>query len=124
MDWIVKHAQELRSGIWPGDMFYEYVEFRGKRVSCRASFENTCLVIDELDTRVQHCGLDGYLVEEKMNGNNEKEIAQKRWLSENFVRRHINKVLNYCASGDVVPWIATHYRKGQTYEEWKRGRRP
>lgn len=120
VDWMVEHALELRSGIWPGDMPYEQVEFRGKRISCRASFENIVLIIAELDIRVKRCGLDGFLVEEKMLGKDEAQIARERCLYRDYVKSRINKVLWYCASGSWAPWIATQAREGLTYDEFKR----
>ena len=148
VDWIKCYAKELRSGIWPGGLSTEYLDSTaGSGKSSRAPFENPCLVIAELEIRIKHCGLDGFLVEEEMNGKDVEEIARERCLDIDYISRRINKVLGYCASGRFGRWFdrcrkckqpldAPGYckrcsphlkegeilgiRKGQTYEEWQR----
>jgi len=119
--WIVDHAVELRGGEWPGGIPSDYISLPGTGIKRRAPFENPCLVIAELEIRVKRCGLDGFLVEEKIGGKSEEEIAKERCLDVDYIRRRINKVLYYCASGSIPRWISTRRRKGQSYEEWRRG---
>ena len=120
VDWIVCYAQDLREGRWPGGLHSDYLDTPvSSGISNRASFENACLVIAELEIRVKRCGLDGFLAEAKINGKDEVEIAFERCLDLDYVRRRINKVLWYCASGSKAGWKPTRWRYGMTYEEWK-----
>ena len=125
IEWAIFHAQDLREGRWPGGLPYEYLDTPVRSgISNRASFENPCLVIAEVEIRIKRCGLDSFLAEEKLGGKTEEEIASERCLDIGYVKRRINKVLNYCASGNIARWVDTRQRKGQTYEEWKHNRRP
>jgi hypothetical protein len=121
VDWIVNYAQELKRGEWPEGVSSDYPPSVNRTRSARAYFENPCLVIAELEIRVKRCGLDGFLVEEKISGKDEEQIARERFLSVDYVRRRVNKVLWYCSSGRVARWISTKKRKGLTYEEWLKG---
>lgn len=124
VEWIILYAQDLREGRWPGGLPSDYLDTPiSSGISNRAPFENPCLVIAELEIRVKHCGLDGFLVEQKINGKTEEEIAKERCMDLDYVRRRINKVLWYCASGSKPRWIETQKRGGLSYEEWKATRR-
>lgn len=132
VDWIVEHALELRAGEWPGGIPSDYTTLpavgRAKR---RAPFELAVNTLLELELRVRHCGLDGLLVEERMRGKDEEEIARERFLDVEFVRRRINKVLWYCSSGSIPRWVDIWRKKkgkdelvraGINYEDWKKRR--
>jgi hypothetical protein len=126
VDWMVDHTPELRDGIWPGDMPYDKVEIRGKQYSCRAPNENISLILAELSRRVMRCGTDGLLVEQRMLGKSEEEIARERYLKVNYIENCVSKVLWYCASGNYPMWWTKRdnegniKRQGLSYEDWKR----
>ena len=121
IDWLVCYAQELREGRWPDPIPSGYVDPGGKHhLNKRAPFENPCLAIAELEIRVKRCGLDGFLVEERLNGKDEEQIARERYMPLEVVERRINKVLCYCASGNAARWVTTRKRRGLSYEEWQK----
>jgi len=123
VEWLVQYAQTLKEGIWPDNVSSGYTALPGgKRANHRAPFENPCLLIAELEIRVKRCGIDGFLVEEKIAGKDEEEIARERHLDIDYIRRRINKVLYYCASGSRPRWQSTWKRKGLTYQDWLKGR--
>lgn len=118
--WIVRHALELREGRWPGGLPSDYMDTPiSSGLTSRAPFENPCLVIGELEIRIKRCGVDSYLVEAHINGKEPEEIAKERYLSVDYVKRRINKVLLYCASGFSAGWKDTRWRYGATYAQWK-----
>lgn len=124
VEWLVDHAPELRDGIWPGDMPYEEVEIRGKRYGSRTPIQ--ALILAELSRRVMRCGMDGLLVEQRMLGKTDEDIARDRHITLGQIRNGINKVLWYCASGEYPMWWTVRDRKGNIkrqgieYEDWKR----
>jgi hypothetical protein len=120
IDWILNYAQTLKEGMWPDPESSGYTEIPGgKRANHRGPFENPCLAIAELEIRIKRCGMDGFLVEEVINGKDEERIARERHLDIDYIQRRINKVLWYCASGSKPGWLPTRWRYGMTYEEWK-----
>lgn len=125
--WILENYHALTSGVaWPDSMPSCYTDLPGGQgISHHASFETACLVAAEVFIRVKRCGFDGYIVEERyIQCLSEEEIAKIRWLPLKVIYGRINKVIGYCASGRLPRWKDTKWRKGQTYEEWRRFRRP
>lgn len=114
VEWVLDNIHTLSCGSWPGTIPSGYTELPSiGRVNPRAYFETAILVAVEVELRIRKCGLDGYLVEEKyMDGLSEEDIAQTRSLLVGDVRRRINRVLFYCASG--------RNQRTESYEDWRR----
>ena len=121
MVWVLNHHKILSAGEWPDPFSEEYYSKRITHALPHAYFENPCLLIAEVHNRIKRCGLEGILVEERYGLRNgtepmlEDEIARVRRMDFKTVRRIIKKVINYCASEDMM---------GLSYEEWKRKRKP
>lgn len=115
--WILNNHKILSRGEWPDPKNEEYYGKRINQAFRHAYFENPCLLIAEVHNRIKKCGLEGILVEERYglrNGSEpmlEDEIARIRRMDFKQVRRIIKKVINYCASEDMM---------GLSYGEWKR----
>jgi hypothetical protein len=118
--WAADHYKELSEGIWPPNPGGSaYIGGNKKGISCEGNFVKPTIIAAELSRRIKRCGMDGFLVEEVINGKDEERIARERHLDINYIQRRINKVLWYCASGSKPGWLPTRWRHGMTYEEWK-----
>ena len=119
--WVLDNYKLFSAGIFPD---CERTECYGKRdLSAHAPFENACIIAAEVCTRIQCCGMDGLLVEDRygVKDNNPKmewEIAELRHIYIGEVYRRINNVIAFCASGRDRRIKLDG--KPESYEEWKR----
>jgi len=111
--WILHNYQTLRQGIMPA----RREESLRHVFSYHAPFEHACQLAAEVAIRVQRCGLDGLLVEERFGMLGEKpsqtewQLSQQRHLPVDEVRSRVNKVTWYI-SGPNIPEVS--------YDDWKR----
>ncbi len=116
--YVLHNYKSFQKGEWPDPRRGADLGIPPSPFSGHATFENACLVAAEIALRVQKCGVDGLIVEErfgmKWNGTGMavRVIARKRCLRQENVHSRISRVLYYIASGENI--------RTESYDDWKR----
>jgi len=111
--WVLNHLMELRQGEWPA-MEVSYLErpLATRKRRGHAPFENPCLLVGEVESRLKACGPDGLWAKIYYSGlEGEEEIARAMSLPVRTVSKGIKSALSY---------ISFKWPKDRNYKEWKR----
>lgn len=123
IDFILDHYNELRGGEWP-DIDHAESGNRRPGISCRAKFEDPCLVAGEIAARVKLCGLDGMLVAQRYGMDTGRVLSviiiEKTWHIELYeVERRINRVKWFCVGSRQKEGAWRNGKLISAYELWR-----
>ena len=122
----------MRDGIYPPDPAgtgYIDIPIKKKNVKARAHFVTATEIATEVDARLEHCGVDGLLVEANYTWGRSIESLVKLavGIGESLffydITKRISRALNYISSGRNRRWHRTKKREPVTYGEWVSHRR-
>lgn len=100
--WMLKYSEYLRIGIWPTPE--STCETPKRTLSKDAQYVNACVIIAELDYRLEKTGLKGRLLEEECQ-NREKML----YLSD--------------SAKDALYYVSGWRRKARNFSQWLKDRR-
>lgn len=133
IEWLLPHLDGLRAGIYPDVVTSGYTDIPGGQIRPCASYTTVCNIAAEIDTRLQHCGLDRYLVEDHYaKGLEVENIAGMYYMPQEIIYRKIQSVISYISSGRCQRWqdcavclskCKKEGRRPTTYQEWTGHRR-
>ncbi len=119
--WVLNNYQELSSGVWPDPRTSE--DLCIKHSFLHAGWENCCLLAAEVGLRVKMCWPDGNLVEDRYGirdgiPREYKEIVKMRWLSEDYIKERIHRVISYCSDEGIERRVG--YKRWYAKNRWRK----
>jgi hypothetical protein len=123
--WVIQNLGSLRSGYWPADAS-NYIDIPiGKRTASRkAPFITPVECAAEIADRMEKCGIDGLiLLAIECWAESEASLAKYLGMPDWSVKKRYKRALAYVASGPARRWHDTKKRKGETYQEFRMGRK-
>ena len=126
MRWLLRHLPLLREGCWPGSpksTSYTEAPISKRVIKAKSYFQTSIEIIAEVAVRLEHCKLDGLLVEANYTWDKSIDSLVKLTDIDFYdVVRRISRALNYISSGTARRWHTTEKRDGISYAEWVVGK--